>query len=107
MTTYKETLKPDGEAVRAFCHAATFQGIASLALPMVVIHQAVHAAQYATRRMGRFTRWGPTIAGLALIPALPYAIDEPAEHVIDSAFDKFWPPKSKSGSHIGGHEHVD
>jgi hypothetical protein len=77
-----------------FCYAVVFQGIASLALPMFIIHQTVHAAQYVTKRAGRFTKWGPTVAGLALIPALPYAVDEPAEHVIDTAFDTLWPDEN-------------
>ena len=101
MTTYKESLHPDGNPTRAFVHASVFQGIASLALPMFIIHQAVHAAQVVTKRMGRFTRWGPTVAALMLIPALPYAVDEPCEHVIDYAFDQAWPvpPKRKSTTH--------
>ena len=98
LTTYKESQKPDGNTARTFVHATVFQGIASLALPMFIIHQAVHAAQYATKKMGRFTKWGPTIAGLMLIPALPYAVDEPAEHIIDYAFEKAWPLPVKAGS---------
>jgi len=90
-TGYKESLRPDGNPTRALVHAATFQSVASLALPMVIIHQAVHFAQYATKRLGRFTKWGPTLFGLALIPALPYAVDEPCEIAIDAAFDKLWP----------------
>ena len=102
LTTYKESLKPDGNATRTFVHSTIFQGVASLALPMVIIHQAVHAAQYATKKMGRFTKWGPTIAGLALIPALPYVVDEPCEHAIDYAFDQVWPDEKKKKGH-GGH----
>jgi len=94
VTTYKAQQQGE-EPVRAFAHAAVFQGIASLVLPMVVIHQTVHAAQAVTKRAGRFTRWGPTVAGLALIPALPYMIDEPCEHIIDSAFDKWWPKEEE------------
>ena len=30
---------------------------------------------------------GPTVMGLAMIPALPILFDEPVEHVIDTAFD--------------------
>lgn len=97
MTTYTESLKPDGNTARTFVHATIFQGVASLALPMFIIHQAVHAAQIATKKMGRFTKWGPTVAGLMLIPALPYAVDEPAEHVIDYAFEKAWPLPEKEG----------
>jgi len=101
-TGYKESLKPDGNTTRALTHAAVFQGVASLALPMVIIHQAVHGAQYVTKRLGRFTKWGPTLVGLSLIPALPYAVDEPCEHVIDAAFDKFWPVPGKK--HASGNE---
>ena len=102
LTTYQESCRPNGNPVRTFVHASVFQGIASLALPMFVIHQAVHAAQYATKKMGRFTKWGPTIAGLALIPALPYCIDEPCEHVIDGAFDYAWPvpPSRAKSAHV-------
>ena len=95
LTTWKESKKPDGNPTRAFVHATIFQGVASLALPMFIIHQAVHAAQYATKKIGRFRKWGPTIAGLALIPALPYAVDEPCEHVIDYAFEQLWPEPGK------------
>ena len=104
VTTYKETLKPDGNPPRAFAHGVVFQGVASLALPMFIIHQAVHAAQIATKRLGRFTKWGPTITGLALIPALPYAVDEPCEHAIDWAFEQAWPVdgKGKKG-HANSH----
>ena len=94
MTTYKESQKPGAtqeKTLRAFLHATIFQGVASLALPMVIIHQTVHAAQAITKRMKRFTKWGPTLAGLALIPALPYAVDEPCEHAIEYVFDKAWP----------------
>lgn len=30
------------------------------------------------------------MAGLAIIPLLPY-VDEPIEHAIDEAFEKYWP----------------
>ena len=105
-TTWKEHEKGEkGEPVRAFVHATVFQGIASLALPMFIIHQVVHVAQNATKKMkaGPMKKWGPTIAGLALIPALPYAVDEPCEHAIDYAFDRFWPKKDGSSS-AHGHE---
>ena len=99
-TTWKESEKPDGDTLRAFCHATVFQGVASLALPMFVIHQSVHAAQALTKRIGRFTKWGPTFAGLALIPLLPYAVDHPAELAIDYLFDEAW-PRTQSSNEIG------
>lgn len=44
----------------------------------------------------------PTVAGLAIIPALPL-VDEPIEHLIDEAFEKYWP--EEGGSHAHGHAH--
>lgn len=34
--------------------------------------------------------WAPTLAGLSLIPLFP-VLDLPAEHLIESAFDRVWP----------------
>ena len=51
----------------------------------------MHAFQKILKRVKVFPRWGPVIAGLALIPALPFICDEPVEHVIDWAFDEWWP----------------
>ena len=31
------------------------------------------------------------MAGLIFIPALPYCVDEPIEHAVNYAFDKYWP----------------
>jgi fission process protein 1 len=104
MTTYKESQKPDDDQtkniVRAAAHATIFQGIASLVGPAILIHQTVHFAQGVAKRSERFQMWGPTIAGLALIPVLPALFDEPSEHLIDWAFDTYWP--APGGGH-GGH----
>jgi hypothetical protein len=51
----------------------------------------LHQAHAVTKRTGRFTKWGPTVAGLIFIPALPYCVDEPIEHAVNYAFDKYWP----------------
>jgi len=77
---------------RAFIHSATFELIASVAMPSLIIHQAVHAAQHQAHRLppGILARWVPTVVGLACIPFLPY-LDPPAEKVIDAAFDYAWP----------------
>jgi len=93
--TYHESKKDKGEPLRVFCHQSIFHGVASLGLPMVIIHQAVHGAQYATKRLGRFTKWGPSLVGLALIPALPFCVDGPVEKVVDFAFDSYWPKESE------------
>ncbi|KAK3257966.1 hypothetical protein CYMTET_32969 [Cymbomonas tetramitiformis] len=80
-----------GDVQRTVTHAFVFQSLASLAAPTLIIHTTVHTAQKICKQLGRFTKWGPTIAGLALIPALPSAVDEPIEHAVDYAFEKYWP----------------
>lgn len=47
------------------------------------------------------------MAGLAVIPLLPY-IDHPVEKIIDQRFDAFWPPPARAGSAgAGGAEGKD
>jgi mitochondrial fission process protein 1 len=31
--------------------------------------------------------WGPTVTGLAIVPALPYLFDHPVEQVTEHAFE--------------------
>ena len=61
---------------------ATFQAVASMAVPTLVIHTAVDVAKKASRKMGRFQKWGPSVVGLSIIPLLPLYLDEPVEHAI-------------------------
>jgi fission process protein 1 len=65
---------------------AVFQGLASMALPAFTIHSTVKVFKGVTHCMQRFQRWGPTVAGLAIIPALPYLFDHPVEKAVDWAF---------------------
>jgi len=101
LNTAEEHLKgsPPEVVARTAVHTATFQTIASVLLPSLIIHQAVHLAERAVHILPptRLTRWIPSIFGLALIPVLPY-IDEPVEHVIDLGFEKAW-PKPDGGTH--------
>ena len=100
---------------RCFVHNTFFQLIASLgkrsrnphrnsisgdvsdrllvitALPAFIIHTGVHQAQVAFKKMGRYTKWGPTVVGLAMIPFLPPLVDYPAEVIIDTGFAYAWP----------------
>lgn len=78
--------------LRAFSHSATFELLASVAMPSLIIHQAVHFAQHHAHRLpaGPVARWAPTVVGLCCIPFLPY-LDPPAEVAIDAAFDYAWP----------------
>ena len=67
----------------------------SLAIPAFVIHTAVHKSHAlfsmdAFAAMPRAVKFGPTVVGLGLIPFMPL-IDEPAEHVLEAAFDRAWP----------------
>ena len=83
---------PPEIVARTAIHAATFQTIASVLVPSLIIHQVVHLAQRATKSMppGPVARWAPSLVGLALIPLLPY-VDEPVEHLIDKGFELAWP----------------
>ncbi len=76
---------------RCFVHNTVFQLIASLALPAFIIHAGVHQAQRGFKKLGRYTKWGPTVVGLAMIPFLPACVDYPAEVIIDTGFAYAWP----------------
>eukprot|EP00520_Triparma_pacifica_P010703 CAMPEP_0118662482 /NCGR_PEP_ID=MMETSP0785-20121206/16856_1 /TAXON_ID=91992 /ORGANISM="Bolidomonas pacifica, Strain CCMP 1866" /LENGTH=213 /DNA_ID=CAMNT_0006556031 /DNA_START=144 /DNA_END=782 /DNA_ORIENTATION=+ len=81
----------DWGVVRKGLHAATFQGIASLAIPTILIHSAV---KYSTKGFSMYApgmlKFGPSVVGLALIPFMPL-FDHPAEEAIDSFFEKYVP----------------
>ena len=70
---------------------STFQLVASLALPAIIIHSAVDIAKHVTKRIGRFQKWGPSVFGLAVIPLLPVFLDEPAEKGIEWVFSQYGP----------------
>ena len=84
---------------RAFCHSASFELIASVAMPSLIIHQAVHFAQHQAHRLppGLIARWIPTLVGLGCIPFLPY-VDHPTEQGIDMAFEYAWPVEGSSAT---------
>mmetsp|Transcript_5077 Transcript_5077/g.10404 ORF Transcript_5077/g.10404 Transcript_5077/m.10404 type:complete len:221 (-) Transcript_5077:176-838(-) len=82
------------DVVRAVSQAALFQSVASLAVPGLLIHQTVHTAQKICAARS-YPLWMSTVAGLAVIPALP-TIDHPIEQCIESSFEKYWPePETK------------
>ncbi|KAJ4472200.1 mitochondrial 18 KDa protein-domain-containing protein [Lentinula aciculospora] len=68
---------------------ATFQSIASMALPALTIHTAVNQAKKAFKNVKnpRLKLWGPTATGLSLVPGLPYLFDHPVEQVTEKAFE--------------------
>jgi len=68
---------------------ATFQSVASMALPAFTIHTAVRQAKKAFDKSTnlRVRTWGPTATGLAIVPALPYLFDHPVEAATDHVFE--------------------
>jgi len=68
---------------------ATFQSIASMALPAFTIHTAVAQSRKVFRSATnpQVKTWGPTVTGLAIVPILPYLFDRPVEHATDRAFE--------------------
>ena len=78
---------------------STFQALASLLLPAVVIHQSVHVAKKAFTKIGRFTKWGPSLVGLSIIPLLPVYLDEPVEKAVEHVFHHYgpWAKKDHAG----------
>lgn len=84
----------DQRVARAGVETLTFQLLASIAVPSLIIHTAVHQAQNLAKKAAKPTklaRYGPTALGLGIIPVLPFTIDEPIEHLIEEGFDTFWP----------------
>ncbi|PRP79012.1 hypothetical protein PROFUN_13254 [Planoprotostelium fungivorum] len=68
---------------------AVFQGVASMALPALTIHSVV---KYSGKLFSRSAHpnlrvWGPTVAGLATVPALPFMFDHPVERVVDEIWE--------------------
>jgi fission process protein 1 len=59
------------------------------ALPAFTIHTAVKQAKKAFDKSSnlRLRTWGPTVTGLAIVPALPYIFDYPVEVATDRAFE--------------------
>ncbi|KIM19916.1 hypothetical protein M408DRAFT_334222 [Serendipita vermifera MAFF 305830] len=68
---------------------AVFQSIASMALPALTIHTVVaqSARLWKNAANPRVKAWGPTLTGLACVPALPYIFDHPVEKATDRTFD--------------------
>lgn len=82
--------------LQMFVERSSFQLVASLVVPAVIIHSSVDFTKHVTKRIGRFQKWGPSIAGLAIIPLLPMYLDEPAEKAIDWVFARYGPWASSS-----------
>ena len=58
------------------------------ALPAFTIHTVVNQAKkaFVNAKNPRVKVWGPTVTGLAIVPALPYMFDHPVEHATERIF---------------------
>ena len=54
---------------------ASFQLVASMILPTIIIQSSVDLTTKYTNKFRRFTKWGPTLVGLSVIPFLPLYVD--------------------------------
>jgi fission process protein 1 len=91
---YKEYKLPDAtkmDVAQVVVQRSVFQVLASIVLPAITIHTQVKVFQKVFAKVGRFQKWGPTVAGIAIIPALPVVIDHPVEKGVEMFFDRFWP----------------
>lgn len=99
----KDTLGVDREALTGtLLHRAVFHGLVSLYLPALIIHTAVHQARHffaaeVFRAWPLAMKWGPSAAGLCIVPFLPLC-DPPAEFFLDHLFDRWW-PSWRQGEH--------
>jgi len=91
---YQSEALPDwGKVGLTAVHAGTFQLLASLVWPFLVIHTAVHTSEkhiFTKMAEGPMRRWGPSAVALCLIPFLPL-VDEPVERAVDYVFDHMIP----------------
>ncbi|EGW34151.1 uncharacterized protein SPAPADRAFT_49219 [Spathaspora passalidarum NRRL Y-27907] len=67
-----------------------FQGIASMAIPALTIHNIVHYSDSLFKKSGItvLQKYGAVLIGLGTIPILPRVIDEPVEQAVDWLFYK-------------------
>ena len=80
--------------LRTLVVTTVFHCIATMAVPALFIHTAVHWAGWllstAGGRAQALLGWAPTAFGLLLIPLLPL-VDHPIGRLIDAAFERVWP----------------
>ena len=76
------------ETLDIIAEKSVFHIFASMALPAATIHTTVRLARPVFMKLGRFTRFGPSIAGLAVVPLLPFIWDKPVEHAIQWSFTR-------------------
>jgi len=81
------------QVARVVLFMSLFHSIATMLIPAVAIHEAVHVAMLLLKRAAAspsMQLWVPTMVGLSLIPAMPI-VDEPLHHALKRLFDHLWP----------------
>jgi len=82
--------------VQCIIERASFQAVASVAVPSLIIHTTVDFTTKIVTKIGRFQKWGPTIAGLAAVPLLPLFLDHPIKHTMETGFRRYGPWKDEA-----------
>jgi fission process protein 1 len=70
---------------------STFQLVASITVPFLVIHNTVDIGKKVCKKIGRFQKFGPSILGLSMVPMLPLVVDEPVESALEYVFEHYGP----------------
>lgn len=95
---YKTSEEQDYYMTRKVVERSAFHGLASIVLPEYIIHQSVHHSKHIFHKIGKFTRLGPSLLGIAIIPLFPTLLDEPLERALEYGFEHYWsciiPPPS-------------
>ena len=86
---------------RLVAYSSIFHTVATMLIPAVLIHAAVHGVQHLVRRyavrrglLALFATWLPTFVGIALIPAM-LLFDHPVEMLLDKLFEALWPVRDE------------
>jgi len=84
---------PKEKILDTVARITTFQLVASLGLPFLLIHGGVHATQSLIRRAAikspAIQKWAPSGVGLGMIPLMPVYVDHPVEEAVEIVFDKY------------------
>lgn len=97
---------PTQDVARHGVQRFTFQLLSSYVLPSAIIHTIVHDSHRVFNRVGRFQRFGPAMCGLAVIPLLPYVLDEAVEKGVEYSMDWVWPAhRSEHAQATGQQQH--
>jgi len=86
--------EPASKVAETLVERAIFQSIASMLLPMAIIHTQVKVFSKIFARLPELRppvrKWGPTLSGLAIIPFLPFMLDKPVEMGLEFVKEKLY-----------------